>query len=159
MGYNIDMNGEDYSNKSNPEYDAGYYEVKIGSVLVKESKKIDENTNQLAKYFEWSLVFMAGPYVGKEIVARTTAIKGKRWLLKSALESFGVAPKEGKYAFDIEALCGKTAVIKIDIKEEKWVSKKDGNPRTSYKSVVSSFMKAAPQGVKLNNVGEVFPDF
>ena len=153
MSYNIDMSTEDYSKqgKGGPEFAPGYYDVTVKKVDVKESKTVDEHTSKPAKYFEWTLAFTAGPYLGKTIIARTTAIKGKRWLLKSLLECCGISPAEGKYAFDIADLVGKRVVVKIAIKEEEWTSAKDGKKRTAQKSVPESFHAMAPAGAALNN--------
>lgn len=144
MPINVDMTGEDYS-KNAPDVPAGIYNAKVVSVVVKDSKTIDEATGKPAKYFEWNLELLTGPCAGRIMVCRATAMKGKRWLLKQALDCCGIVATDGKYAFDVADLVNKTLAVKVVVKSETFTGKTDGKPHTKDKSVIQNFMKSVPE--------------
>lgn len=151
MSYEINMNDEDYSKRAKTKaapFEPGYYNVIVENVDIKESKRIDEHTSRPAKYFEWLMRFKDGQYAGEKIISRTTAIKGKRWLLKEALEACGVSVGEGKFKFDLEKLIGQEIAIDVEVVQESWTSAMDGKTRITPKSHVRHFYKELPTGKK-----------
>ena len=67
------------------------------------------------------------------------AVKGKRWMLKSLLESIGVdKDNDGNFVWDVEDVIGRLASGKVVHEEESWIDRQ-GNDRTSLKSRIVEF--------------------
>lgn len=152
MGIAIDMSGENYEERKAKQTSvpAGTWLAQVSKVSVKDSKtKVNEGTNKPEKYFEWDLIITSGPAAGTHMKSYTTAIKGKRWLLKQALECCGIVAADGKYNFDLAELTGKTMLIIVEVSPDTYIqtSRKDGSKKevTVNKSVVIGFLKAPPQ--------------
>ena len=139
--YTIDMSGENYENKESlfPQktiIPASVYDFEVQGLEMKKKKV--ENT----PYFVWTLKVDSGDEEGKVIQSITTAIKGKRWLLKQALHACGIEPNENnEYNFNAgRDIIGKKLRAVVDVVPDNW-TKADGTVEVRKKNLIKKFLK------------------
>lgn len=128
-------------------YDAIVDEVKI--VTAKES-------NSGNPYMIWNLTIDSGTNKGQKIMARTTAIPGKRWLLKQGLSACGVESKEHIYEFDINELMHKLVGIHIKVYEDEYTDNM-GQKKKVLKREVDKFFELPNQNNQEQSFGSLDP--
>ena|SRR3990167_1325415 len=97
MAYKIDMDGENYDDgeieRLVPE---GWYDLQVKGIKLKSKKNDPES-----QYFILIFKIMNGPSKGVKLACRTSAMKGKRWLLKQFMDSLDIVPEDSKYILEM----------------------------------------------------------
>ncbi len=136
----------DMSDEENPYIGEGGKEdaIVVKVILIDKDKSKSGNP-----YFLWNLRIDNGPNQGQTIDARTTAIKGKRWLLKQGLDACGIqSNKDGVYEYSLDDLKDKLISINIRVFEDSYVTKM-GEEKKITKREVNRFYKRTEEEIPL----------
>jgi len=147
--YSLDMENE--KERSFELIPKGYRRVEIVNFEKRISaEKFDDDGNKIGggnPYFWWDLKLVDD---WRHLFVNTTAMKGKRWSLKQALQSVGIEKnkKTGMYDFDIEYIIStednpKIIVVYIDHKPNKYMGK------TEMRENVTEFLSEEAYAEKL----------